>query len=259
MSAAGAARLAAAFAAALVAGAINSVAGGGTLVSFPVLVALGLPSVVANATSTVGIWPGSVGSIWGFRRELARSDPVLRWLVLPCLAGGAAGALLLRHTSEAAFDRIVPFLVLFATVLFAVRTRLQGWLRSEAGQAHRTPGWIVLALGATLAVAVYGGYFGAGMSIMMLSMLGVVGMSDILEMNALTSLFSLCVNGVAIALFVAAGLVRWPYVVAMAAGALVGGYGAAGIARRIGRRAVSRLVLIVGFTVSAVFFVRRFA
>jgi uncharacterized membrane protein YfcA len=253
LSAADAARLAAAFAAALVAGAINSVAGGGTLVSFPVLVALGLPSVVANATSTVGIWPGSLGSIWGFRRELARSDPVMRWLVLPCLAGGGAGALLLRHTSEAAFDRIVPFLVLFATLLFMARTRLQQWLRTQAGQAHRTRGWIALALGATLLVAVYGGYFGAGMSIMMLSMLGVVGMSDLLEMNALTSLFALCVNGVAIALFAAAGLVRWPYVLAMAAGALAGGYGAAGIARR----AVSRLVVVVGLVVSAVFFARK--
>ncbi|WP_242343509.1 sulfite exporter TauE/SafE family protein [Anaeromyxobacter terrae] len=250
--------VAAAFLASLVAAAINSVAGGGTLISFPVLVALGLPSVVANATSTVGIWPGTLGSIWGFRRELARADPVMRWLVIPCFVGGAAGALLLRQTSSATFDRIVPFLVLFASILFAIRGKAQEWLRTKGGQEHRTRAWLAGAAVATLAVGVYGGYFGAGMSIMMLSMLGIVGMSDILEMNALTSLFSLCVNGVAIALFIAAKLVYWPFVLAMAVGALVGGYGAAGIARRIGRQAVSRLVIVVGFTVSVVFFVREF-
>ncbi|BDG01403.1 sulfite exporter TauE/SafE family protein [Anaeromyxobacter oryzae] len=251
-------RVAAAFLAALFAAAINSVAGGGTLISFPVLVALGLPSVVANATSTIGIWPGTLGSIWGFRRELARSEPVMRWLAIPCFIGGAAGALLLRRTSSATFDRIVPFLVLFASVLFAVRGAIQDWLRTKSGVEHRSRAWLTGAVLATLAVGVYGGYFGAGMSIMMLSMLGIVGMSDILEMNALTSLFSFCVNGVAIVVFVAAKLVYWPFVLAMAAGALIGGYGAAGIARKLGRKVVSRLVIVVGFTVSAVFFVRKF-
>lgn len=220
--------------------------------------ALGLPSVIANATSTVGIWPGSLGSIWGFRRELARADPVMRWLVLPCLAGGAVGALLLRSTSSAAFDRIVPFLVLFASILFTVRGPLQARLKTKAARVRRSRGWLLGAVLATLAVAVYGGYFGAAMSIMMLAVLGIAGMSDILEMNALTSLFALCVNGVAIVLFVAAGMVYWPFVVAMAVGALAGGYGAAGLARRIGGKAVSRFVIVVGYTVSLVFFVRKF-
>lgn len=268
--------LAAAFAAAFLAAAVNSVAGGGTLISFPVLIALGLPSVVANATSTVGIWPGSLGSIWGFRRELSRTDRRMRMLVVPCLFGGAAGALLLRATTTATFDELVPFLVLFATVLFALRGTVQAWLRRRTsregggkeggpglvpgeGAANAAPRWPGAAgiLGA-LAVAVYGGYFGAGMSIMNLSMLGILGMTDLLEMNALTSLFSLCVNGVAIALFAAAGLVDWPVALAMALGALLGGYGAAGIARRIGRKALGWFVIAVGFTVSAIFFARRF-
>ncbi len=267
--------LAAAFAAAFLAAAVNSVAGGGTLISFPVLIGLGLPSVVANATSTVGIWPGSLGSIWGFRRELSRTDRRMRMLVLPCLVGGAAGALLLRATTTATFDELVPFLVLFATVLFALRGTVQAWLRRRTsgegggreggpglvpgeGAENAAPGWPGAAgiLGA-LAVAVYGGYFGAGMSIMNLSMLGILGMTDLLEMNALTSLFSLCVNGVAIALFAAAGLVDWPVALAMALGALLGGYGAAGIARRIGRKTLGRFVIAVGFTVSAIFFARR--
>ncbi len=256
--------LAAAFGAALLAAAVNSVAGGGTLISFPVLIWLGLPSVMANATSTVGIWPGSLGSIWGFRRELSRTDRRMRMLVVPCLVGGAAGALLLRATTTATFDALVPFLVLFATVLFALRGTVQAWLRrrttGEEGGEGADPGALrrpAAGILATLAVAVYGGYFGAGMSIMNLSMLGMLGMTDLLEMNALTSLFSLCVNGVAIALFAAAGLVDWPVALAMAAGALLGGYGAAGIARRIGRKTLGRFVIAVGFTVSAIFFARR--
>ncbi len=256
------AQLGAAFAAAFLAAAINSVAGGGTLVSFPVLVWLGLPPIVANATSTIGIWPGSLGSIWGFRRELAKADRRLLWLVLPCFAGGAAGAALLRASPAKVFDSLVPFLVLLATALFAVRGAVQRWLGGKVAQA--TPGEkprvrLAVAVVPILLVGVYGGYFGAGMSIMLLSTLGVLGMTDILEMNALTSLFNLCVNGVAIALFVAAGLVYWPFVAVMAVGALVGGYGAAGVARRIGKQAVSRFVLVVGFTVSAIFFYRRFA
>ncbi len=249
--------LALAFVAALLAAAINSVAGGGTLISFPILVALGLPSVMANATSTVGIWPGSLGSIWGFRRELARTDRRLRMLVLPCLVGGGAGALLLRATSTAAFDRIVPFLVLFATVLFAVRGQVQGWLAHRTGAAAREAGSLGPGMLLVLAVGIYGGYFGAGMSIMNLSVLGILGMTDLLEMNALTSLFSLCVNGVAIALFAAAGLVSWPVAAAMAAGALVGGYGAAGLARKVGRKALGAFVVAVGLTVSAIFFLRK--
>lgn len=255
-----AAHLAAAFFAAFLAAAINSVAGGGTLVSFPVLVWLGLPPIIANATSTIGIWPGNVGSIWGFRRELAAVDPSTRWLIIPCIAGGAIGALLLRSTSPATFDAVVPFLVLLATALFALRGQVQRWLgakQSHEPVRHRIH--LTAALVPIFVVGVYGGYFGAGMSIMLLSTLGVLGMTDILEMNALTSLFSLCVNGVAIVLFVLAKLVYWPFVLVMAAGALIGGYGAAGVARRIGKQAVSRFVLVVGFTVSAIFFFRTFA
>jgi len=166
--------LLAAFGAALFAAAINSVAGGGTLITFPILVWLGLPSVVANATSAVGIWPGSLGSIWGFRRELSRTDRRMGLLVLPCLAGGAAGALLLRATTSAVFDEVVPFLILFATAMFALRGLVQRWLRSRSPEEepHRS-GPVAGAL-AVLPVAVYGGYFGAGMSIMNLSMLGML-------------------------------------------------------------------------------------
>lgn len=247
-------QLALAFAGALVAAAINSVAGGGTLVSFPILVALGLPPLVANATSTAGIWPGSLGSLWGFRAELARTPRRLTALSLPALLGGAVGAGLLRVSSAATFERLVPFLVLFATLLFAVRGRVTAWL-SRADATQRP---LALGVGLIFSVGIYGGYFGAGLSIMNLSVLGLLGLTDLLEMNALTSLYSLCVNGTAIALFAAAGLIRWDVALAMALGALVGGYGAVGLARRVGKQTLGRVVVTVGFVVSALFFARAF-
>lgn len=241
-----------AFAAAFVAGAINSVAGGGTMISFPVLIALGLSPVMANATSTVGIWPGSLGSIWGFRKELAKVNRRLLWLLLPAGVGGAAGALLLRHTSAHTFEKLVPVLLLFATVLFMIQGPVQRRLRSrEAAEAAGTA-WMATALGAQLLVGGYGGYFGAGMSIMNLSILGILGMTDILEMNAMTSLMGCAVNGIAGALFIAGGLVAWPYALAMTTGSLIGGYGAAGAARRIGKVAVRRFVIAVGLTLAVV-------
>ena len=246
------------FAAAYLAGGINSVAGGGTLLTFPTLLWLGLPSVPANATNTVGLWPGSIGSIWGFRRELGRTSPKMRWLVIPSLAGGAIGALLLRITPSEIFDRLVPFLILFATALFSLQGPLNKWLGQPHGAVRSSPRWFTGVMLIQLGVSIYGGYFGAGMGIMMLTALSVYGMTDILEMNALTSLYSVCINGVAAALFIAANMIRWPFALVMAVAATLGGYGAAGVARRIGKEAVRRFVIAVGFSMAAALFVRMF-
>lgn len=250
--------LALAAAAAFLAGAINSVAGGGTMVTFPMLMFLGLPPVVANATSTVAIWPGSLGSIWGFRHELGNTDRSMRTLVLPSLIGGGLGALLLRHTSAGMFERLVPFLIFFATALFMVQGSIQGRLaRSTAPLSRGVGNKLPLALACQLLIGIYGGYFGAGVSIVMLSALSMLGLTDILEMSALTSLFSLCINGVAVVVFVAAGLVNWSYVLAMACCAVAGGVLAAGIAKRIGRPAVRRFVIGVGVSMTVVFVLRQ--
>ncbi|MBV8046762.1 MAG: sulfite exporter TauE/SafE family protein [Paludibacterium sp.] len=244
--------------AAFLAGAINSVAGGGTMVTFPTLMFLGLPPIVANATSTVAIWPGSLGSIWGFRQELGRTDRTLRALVIPSLLGGGIGAYLLRHTASATFEHMVPFLIFFATALFMVQGGIQRRLAGANKEAaHGIGGKLGLALACQLLIGIYGGYFGAGVSIVMLSALSAFGQTDILEMSALTSLFSLCINGVAVLVFVAAGLVDWPYVLAMALCAVAGGILAAGIARRIGRPAVRRFVITVGLTMTVVFVLRQ--
>lgn len=248
--------LSVAFGAAFLAGAINSVAGGGTLISFPVLLWLGLPAMSANATSTVAIWPGSLGSIWGFRKELKSTDSRLKLFVVPGILGGAIGAMLLRLTPAGTFDKLVPFLVLFATVLFSIKDLVQKKLGTNAGAIHRTGAWFWSALTIQFLAGIYGGYFGAGLSILMLSILGVLGMTDMLEMNALTSLFSLCINGVASLLFIFAKLVHWPFLLVMWCGAILGGYGAAGIARKVGKTAVRRFVIFVGLSISVTLIVR---
>lgn len=244
--------------AAFLAGAINSVAGGGTLITFPTLIWLGLPSEIANATNTVAIWPGALGSIWGFRREIQQTDRRLRWLAIPSFIGGGIGAYLLRMTPPSLFDHLVPFLILFATLLFTVQGPIQARVRARSGA--ETHGQIAVrgALIAQIFIAIYGGYFGAGIGIMMLSALSIAGMTDILEMNGLTSIYGMCINGVASVLFIVAHMIYWPYVPIMAVAAVVGGYGAAGVARRIGKVRVRRFVIAVGFTISTVMFVRVF-
>ncbi len=247
-----------AFGAAFLAGAINSVAGGGTMISFPVLVALGLNPVVANATNTVGIWPGSLGSIWGFRKELGQVNRRMFWLLVPALIGGLTGAMLLRVTPPKTFEVMVPWLIIFATLMFMIQANVQQRLKSVEAARHAGPKWLTLAMVAQMGVAIYGGYFGAGMSIMALSVLGLLGMTDMLEMSATTSLLACAINGTAGILFACAGLVAWPYALAMTVGSLSGGYGAAGIARKIGKVAVRRFVIFVGLSITLIMFVRVF-
>jgi hypothetical protein len=250
--------LVAAFAAAFVAGAINSVAGGGTLLTFPVLLTLGLPPVIANSTNTVGIWPGAIGSILGFRREVAALDRRLFWLMLPAFTGALLGAVALRDAPQRIFEQVVPLLILFATLLFIVQAKMKRASPEQASALPFTLGRLPLAATLQFGVAVYGGYFGAGMSIMALAVLGFLGMSDMLAMSATTSLLGVAINGAAGLVFICAGLVSWPYALAMAAGSLAGGYGAAGIARKIGKTALRYFVIVVGLSMSVVMFIRMF-
>jgi uncharacterized protein len=251
------AHVAVAFISAFLAGAINSVAGGGTLVSFPALIWLGLNSVTANATSTVAIWPGTVGSLWGYRRELRQAEPRFRVLIVPSLVGGITGALLLRWTPPAFFDRLVPFLILFATVLFMAQETVQRMLKTADREAHKSTRWLVGALLFQFAVGIYGGYFGAGIGILMLAALSILGLSDIHEMNSLKVVFGGSINGIAAAYFIWARMVYWPDVLIMAIAAIVGGYGGAGIARKLGRTTVRRIVIAIGFGMAVSLFIKR--
>lgn len=237
------------FVAAAIGGAINSIAGGGTLLTFPAIVWLGVPPIVANATSTVALWPGSFGSMWAYRRQLTGARTWLIWFTLPSLAGGVIGALLLLSTAPERFDAVVPFLVLTATLLFLlqrpiVRHVWPSQRSTGADDALPPPSWWFLA--AQLAVAVYGGYFGAGIGILMLATLGAMGLANIHRMNGLKNWGATCINGVAAATFVVSGSVHWPVAIAMAAGGLAGGYFGARLALRIGQAAVRRAVVGIG-------------
>jgi hypothetical protein len=246
-----------AFGAAFLAGAINSVAGGGTLVSFPALIWLGLDSVTANATSTVAIWPGTVGSAWGYRRELGGAEPRFLALIVPSLVGGLAGAVLLRRTPTATFDHMVPYLILFATLLFMAQEPIQRKLGSAERKRHESRAWFVSVLCFQLLVGLYGGYFGAGIGILMLAALSIMGLRDIHEMNSLKVVFGGSVNGIAAAYFIWARMVYWPYVLLMAVAAIAGGYGGAGVARRIGQTAVRRIVIAIGFGMALSLFIKK--
>ncbi len=226
--------------------AINSIAGGGTLVTFPMIVALGVNPLVANATSTVALWPGAVGSLWGYRRELRGGRAWVVGFAVPSLVGGALGALLLLATGAERFARIVPFLVLGATVLFMLHGPLIRWLRGAgAGRpAPAAPPWGFVV--AQVAVGTYGGFFGAGAGILMLAVLGLVGLTNIHQMNGLKNWGGLCINLVAAVLFGANGIVLWPLALAMTVGSLVGGYGGARLAQRVGQTMVRRAVVVIG-------------
>ena len=252
-------RAAAACGAAFLAGVINSVAGGGTLVSFPTLIWLGLDSVTANATSTVAIWPAALGGMWGYRRELRTVEQRLLALVAPSLIGGIAGAFLLRWTPPAIFDALVPFLILFATLLFMAQDAVQRKLKTAGGTAHQSTRWLAGAMLFQLMVGVYGGYFGAGIGILMLAALSILGMTDIHQMNGLKNFFGGCINGVAALYFIWAKMVSWPYVLLMAVAAVLGGWGGAKTARRVGRTVVRRVVVAIGFGMALSLFIKLVA
>jgi uncharacterized membrane protein YfcA len=233
------------FAAACVAGAVNSLAGGGTLITFPTLVWLGVPSVVANVTNTVALWPGSLGSVWGYRRQLLETDPRIFALVVPSLVGGTLGGVLLVLTPTAVFDQIVPFLILFATGLFMTHETLQRKF-DLASLHHARSHWLSWTMLFQFLVALYGGYFGAGIGILMLAALSLMGHTDIHRMNGVKNLLAVCINGAAALYFALTADVMWRDAVIMGAGAIAGGTGGAGLALRLGAPVVRRIIVAIG-------------
>lgn len=249
------------FLVAVVGGTLNSVAGGGSFFTFPVLIFTGVPSIQANATSTVALWPGSVASIGAYRRELAEQDRrLVVVLVITSLVGGILGALLLLYTPQSIFNVILPYLLLIATVLFAfsgtITKRLRARKPDDELQLARKPNYIGIAI-AQFIIASYGGYFGGGIGILMLATLAMMGMENIHVMNALKTVLASCINGVAVITFVIAGAVYWPQAVIMIVGAVIGGYGGAYFARKLDPRWIRSVVIFVGFAMTIYFFVRR--
>lgn len=239
------------------AGVMNAMAGGGTILTFPTLVFLGLPAITANATSTVALLPGAAASMFGYREEVREHRQWLKTLFVPSLVGGALGSVLLLETPEEVFAGLAPLLILFATVLFMIQGAVSRRLVAKTGDVE--PGHIpgrrwALAVLLQLGVSLYGGYFGAGIGILMLALLGFLGLHDIHGMNGLKNFFGLCINSVAAAYFILRGAVVWPEALVIIAGATLGGYAGARFARRIGRGKARAAVVVIGLLVTAILF-----
>jgi len=242
--------------AAFVAGAINAVAGGGSLISFPALLAAGFASKTANVTNTVALWPGYAGGSYGYRTELSRQRRRFLRLAGPAILGALAGSVVLLATPGRAFDVIVPFLILFACTMMAFQDQLSRWAQAHRlasrGEEH-VPFALLLS---TFASAIYGAYFGAALGIITLAFLSILLPDDIQHSNALKGLLSLLINAVAVVYFALFGPVRWLPAAVMAVGAVAGGYLGVGVARRLGRQWLRVAVIGYGLVVVAILFVQ---
>ncbi len=248
------------FIAAMLGGGLNAVAGGGSLIAFPSLVAFNVPLIPANATNTVALWPGSIGGILGFWDEIKSERRLLVLLLIPSLIGGLLGAIILISTPPAVFKAVVPFLVLFATLLFAGRDWVNRFTRQRAG-ANPGEEHIGLVGGVwgtlfQLAIAMYGGFFGAGQSIMMMASFSIMGMQNIHRINGIKTALALSINGIAIVVFALKGVVRWDLGLLMGVGGLIGGYAAARISKRVDQRYLRLFVIAVGLFVSVWLFLK---
>ena len=243
----------------LAAGAVNAIAGGGTFFSFPALLAVGLPPVVANASNSVALWPGSLTGAWAYRRELARYKRYLLPMGLASFLGGAAGGLLLLAAGDARFAALIPWLLGFATLLFTFSPQLSALLkrlRPPVAQTHKDEhgagspiGWAVQLL-----VAIYGGFFGAGMGILMMASLAIGGHEDVQHINALKNLLSAVIYSVTVITFIVAGAVSWPHTLVMVLTASLGGYWGARMARNIQGPWLRRMVIAVGAALTLYYF-----
>lgn len=242
------------FLAAFVAGAINSVAGGGTLLTFPALLSIGVLPIAANATSTVALVPGSFAAFHGYRDEMKDSRREVLWFAVPSLIGGVIGALFVNRVGDRAFSKAVPWLIFSATALFAVQPLVKRWVERAGPHdpVRRAPATILFQL----FVAIYGGFFGAGMGILMLAALGFLGVRGIHRMNGVKNLAAVCINGVAAITFALLGRVQWPLAAVMAVGAILGGYLGAGVAKKLGETNVRRLVIAIGAAIGLLMLVR---
>ncbi|MBA3817978.1 MAG: sulfite exporter TauE/SafE family protein [Deltaproteobacteria bacterium] len=242
-------------AAALAAGAVNAIAGGGSLITFPTLVAVGLSPVTASITNTVALCPGYLGATLAQRRDLAGQGRRAALLLPIGAVGGVLGALLLLGTGERAFDIVVPFLLLLAALLVGFQTRLRGWLfgRDKSPEPGRAEAWAMLPVGLA---AIYGGYFGAGLGVMVLAALGIVLADNLIRINALKQSVSLCVNVAAAVVFLTSGRIDWPIAGVMLVGALLGGVIGGKLASRIPASYLRTLVVVLGIGLSIVYFAR---
>lgn len=242
------------FAAGLAAGVVNAVAGGGTFFTFPALLAVGLPPIAANATSALSLGPGSVASAVAYREEIRKHWRRLGWLSAVSLVGSVAGAWILLRFSNEGFGRLVPWLLLGATLLFAASPVLTPVLRARRGDEG--PFRKVAGLALQFVTAVYGGFFGAGMGIVMLASLTLSEGSAYHRINAAKNVLAVLIKVTALVLFVVAGVVHWPEAIVLAVASVIGGYLGVVVARRVPVAWVRAFVVVVGLGLSVRYFIR---
>jgi len=247
------------FIAAALAGALNSVAGGGSFIGLPALVFFGgLETKIANATNSVALWPGSVSSTIAYRQRVRFTDPVTLIFSLISLIGGALGAVVLLRTPQGTFNTLLPYLMLLATLLLAFGNQLTQRLKGQRAAPRSLP--VILSFGLfQLLIAVYGGYFGGGQGIMMLALFSVMGMDDIHAMNGLKALLATLINGASVIVFTLAQAVVWPNALVMIAGAIIGGYLGAHFAQRIPPHYIRRFTIAVAVSMTIYFFWRAYS
>lgn len=244
------------FVAAVAAGALNAVAGGGSFIAFPALVFTGMPPIAANATNTCALWPGTFASAGAYRAALRGRLHTLAPLVLSGIAGGAIGSFVLLHTPPRTFLRLVPWFLLSATLLFTFSKRITKVLRLRPQVGRETSVGVRGGALIQFIISIYIGYFGAGAGILMLAMLSVLGETDIHAMNGMKTLLATFANGTALAMFIVNRAVVWPQALLMLVGAALGGYAAAWYSQRVDPRITRGLVIVTGFAMAAWFFLR---
>ncbi len=235
--------------AAFFAGLLNAIAGGGSFLTFPALIFAGVPPVAANATSTLAVFPGYLGSAVGFKDDIASLPRamVIRYVII-ALIGGLVGSLILLATSDRLFSAIVPWLLLAATLLFAFGDALRAKL-SSVTLPEKT---------ALMAVSVYGGYFNGGLGIVLLSLFSALGMRDLNQMNGLKSGLSFVLSAISVATFAIAGIIYWSQAAIMMVASTAGGYAGAYVAKALPKNVIRGFIIAVGFVMSAVFFIKNF-
>jgi len=238
-------------------GGINAVAGGGSFVAFPALLFTGVPPIPANATNTLALWVGTTASGGAYPQQLNIPRRIMIPLIITSLIGGLAGAILLIHTPAQTFLRVLPWLLLGATLLFAFGKRLTG--RISAGISHDATNAAVTGASIfELLVAVYGGYFGGGIGIVNLAMLAALGMTDIHAMNKLKVQLGGVINGVATLTFIITKAIVWPQAIVMTIGSVLGGYSSARLAQKLPQTWVKGFVILVGTGMTIYFFIRGY-
>jgi uncharacterized protein len=244
------------FLASIMAGALNGVAGGGSFITFPTLIFVGLSPIQANATNNTGTWIGYLASLYAYRQDLGMRSRELWSLILISLTGGILGSVLLIKTPQSVFTKLVPYLLLVATLLFALNPLFKQFQNRRSTLPSQ--GTLLLLRILQLAIAIYGGFFGGGVGILLLALFGLMGMEDIHAMNALKTLLSTCINGIAMVTFIVSGAVLWPHAILMSVGTILGGYWGVYYIRRVDPKLVRLFVIAVGLSMTLYFFIKTY-